>query len=403
MNITFAKNEKYEILTPNGFSDFDGIKTKYVEAIYHLIFEDGKELKCTPCHMIKFDGNFISAEDLQIGQYNLKQKTIINEKTLVYDAVNVEKDNEYITNDIISHNCSFIGSSYTLISPEVLLQIKPETPLKQDIHLKVYHPPQHNRIYFVSCDPSEGKQRDYSTFIVFDITDYPIKICAVYRNDSISPNLWPNIIRNVAKRYNNAHVLIENNNSPQVAYILSQDLEYENVVCKDFHDTEFGIKTTKTTKRIGCANFKDLVENQKLIINDYDLKKELTTFVKNNKGSYSAQEGCHDDLAMACVHASWYFTTEEFKNLADLSVRNILREKNIQDMEQALVPFGFHLDGMEDTENVVNGGLSDDQVELLSSMYNKPVNIISLDERRKINAISDDQINLLGLFPNEDS
>jgi hypothetical protein len=393
----FIPNTKYEILTPSGFSDFSGVKTKYTDTILHLIFEDGKELKCTKTHMLKCGNDFISADNLQIGQLNLKEKKVIAEKTLVYDAVNVEKNNEYYTNGVISHNCSFIGSSYTLISPEMLLQMKPEKPIMENDDLKVYNAPKPNRVYLMACDPAEGKSQNFSAFVVFDVSSYPITIAALYKSAEISPNLWPNIIRNVAKKYNNAYVLIENNNSPQVAYILAQELEYENVICKDFHDEEFGIKTTKTTKRIGCANFKDLVENGKLIINDYDLKKELSTFVKNKKGSYSAQDGCTDDLTMACVNASWYLTTEEFANLADLSVRNVLREKNVEQMEQELTPFGFHLDGTEDTE-IINGGLSDDQIMLLSSMYDKQTNVISLEDKKAMNNLTDDQAAILSLF-----
>ena len=399
MNNIFRENINFEILTPTGFSDFDGVKTKYVDFIYHLIFDDGKELKCTPCHMIKFNDDFISAEDLQVGQHNLKQKKLIHEKTLVYDAVNVEKDNEYITNDIISHNCSFIGSSYTLISPEALLKIVDEDPIAQDQYLKVYKQPQEGRAYFMSCDPSEGKEQDYSTFIVFDITEYPITIAAVYRNNEVSPNLWPNTLKNIAIHYNYAAVLVENNNSPQVPYILAHELEYDNVICKNYHDIEWGIKTTKTTKRIGCSNLKDLVENDKLIINDFDLKTELSTFVKNKKGSYSAEEGCNDDLCMACVNASWYFTTEEFKNLADLSIRNMLREHNNKQMEEALTPFGFHSDGINDSSMDATGGLDEEQILLLRSMYNKPVTEIPQEERYKKSGMTNEQFGIIGAIP----
>ena len=305
-------------------------------------------------------------------------------------------DNELKTIGEIKFNqeyaCQFLGSSHTLIQAKYIIGMAADVPINETEDFKIYKHPEHKRVYLLSVDTAEGKNRDYSTIVVFDITQYPITIAAIYKNNEISPNLFPNFIYNFAKAYNEAFVLIENNNSPQVAQILNDDLEYPNIVCEDFHSKQFGIKMNKRVKRLGCVNFKDIVENQKIIINDINLISEISQFVQQRNGSYSAEEGFHDDIVMACILMSWFATTPQFSELSNDNLRNSLRQKNAQFLEDSMSPTGFYVpvipddSGMELTDDQVDllNSFNDDHLRMFEEMNQKPPTIEELEFLRSI-------------------
>jgi hypothetical protein len=180
--------------------------------------------------------------------------------------------------------------------------------------------------------------------------------------------LFPSVIYKVATEYNKAYVLLEVNSSEQVAQILYSEMEYDNllfvnrgvdgqVVSGGFGGgkTQLGVNTDKKVKRIGCMNFKSLVEENKLLIQDMDTIAEISTFIENNKGSYEADEGYHDDLVMTLVLFSWLTTNPYFKELNNVNLREIMYENRIKQIEDELTPFGFMDDGR---------GNQDDQVLL---------------------------------------
>jgi hypothetical protein len=201
--------------------------------------------------------------------------------------------------------------------------------------------------------------------VVIDITESPYKLVAKYRDNKISPMLYPNVIFKIAKEYNMAYVLIEINSSEQVAAILYQELEYENILFVNRSTSgqvvsggfgggksQLGVQTDKKVKRIGCSNFKSLVEENKLLIQDADIISEITTFIEV-KGSYSADDGYHDDLVMPLVLFSWLTTNPYFKDLNDVNMRSIMYEQRIQSIENELTPFGFFNDGNDAQEQVL--------------------------------------------------
>jgi len=190
------------------------------------------------------------------------------------------------------------------------------------------------------------------------VTAAPYKQVAKYRDNQISPMLFPSVIYKVATEYNKAYVLLEVNSSEQVAQILYGEMEYDNllfvnrgvdgqVVSGGFGGgkTQLGVNTDKKVKRIGCMNFKSLVEENKLLIQDMDTIAEISTFIENNKGSYEADEGYHDDLVMTLVLFSWLTTNPYFKELNNVNLREIMYENRIKQIEDELTPFGFMDDG----------------------------------------------------------
>ena len=262
---------------------------------------------------------------------------------------------------------SFIGSSHSLISGEIIATMSPlpyilSTPDGLDIHDE----PDRKKQYVIVVDTSRGVGGDYSAFTIIDATQIPYKVVGKYRNNKISPLLYPNIIYKVAKDFNNAYVLVEiNDNGQQIADILYSDLEYENIfsVASNTKSGQFltggfrgsgtlGIRTTKQVKRIGCSNLKTLVESKKLQIYDADIISELSTFIEI-RGSYSADEGYHDDLVMTLVLFSWAVKDPFFRDLTNVDLRTALFDQQLKQIEEELTPFGLFDDGKKEEERAV--------------------------------------------------
>ena len=260
----------------------------------------------------------------------------------------------------VEFECEFLGSVDTLIAPSKLRALVYQQPEKTSAGLDVYVDPQKGHEYAITVDVARGVAKDYSAFVVIDITEFPHAVVAKYRNNEIKPMLFPSIIEEVGRNYNNAFVLCEVNDvGDQVASILNFDMEYENllmcsmrgragqVVGQGFSGkkTQLGVKMSKTVKKVGALNLKTLIEENKLLFTDYEIMSELTTFIQKNN-SFEAEEGCNDDLAMCLVIYAWLVAQDYFKELTDQDVRKRLYEEQKNQIEQDMAPFGFMDDGM---------------------------------------------------------
>jgi len=270
----------------------------------------------------------------------------------------------------IEFECEFLGSVDTLIAASKLKSLVYEQPIEQNGKLSVYEKPFKDRDYIVTVDVARGVSKDYSAFVVVDITHFPYRVVATFKDNEIKPMLFPSVIEDVAKAYNNAYVLCEVNDiGDQVASILFYDLEYENllmvamrgragqIVGSGFSGvkTQLGVKMSTTTKKVGCSNLKTLIEEDKLTFCDYNIISELTTFIQR-KQSFEAEEGCNDDLAMCLVIFSWLVAQDYFKEMTDQDVRKRIYEEQKNAIEQDMAPFGFVIDGLEDFEEVDDKG-----------------------------------------------
>ena len=267
----------------------------------------------------------------------------------------------------VEFECEFLGSIDTLIAPSKLKSLVYENPATSNAGMDVYESPQESHDYVITVDVARGVGEDYSAFVVVDITEFPHKVVAKYRNNDIKPMMFPNIIYQLAKSYNNAFVLCEVNDvGDQVASIIQYDLEYQNllmcsmrgragqVVGQGFSGkkTQLGVKMSKTVKKIGSLNLKTMVEENKVLFKDYEIISELTTFV-SKKDSFEAEDGCNDDLAMCLVIYAWLVAQEYFKELTDQDVRKRLYEEQKNQIEQDMAPFGFVSNGL-DSESFVD-------------------------------------------------
>ena len=262
----------------------------------------------------------------------------------------------------VEFECEFLGSVDTLISPSKLRTMAYGDAIKEKNGLAMYKKAEENHQYVITADVARGVSGDYSAFLVVDTTTIPYEVVARYRNNDVKPILFPNIIIDVAKNYNNAFVLVEVNDiGGQVADIIQYDLEYENLLMVAMRGragqqlgqgfsgkkTQLGVKMSSAVKSIGCSNLKVLIEDDKLLVPDYDCIAELTTFIQKGQ-TFQAEEGCNDDLAMCLVIFSWMAMQDYFKELNDNDVRARIYADQRDAIEQDMAPFGFVDDGMGD-------------------------------------------------------
>lgn len=261
------------------------------------------------------------------------------------------------------YSCSFLGSSGTLIAGWKLKEMVHQPPLLEKEGLTQFFPPEKDRVYVMVCDVSRGKGLDYSAFQLIDVTSMPYQQACVYRNNSVAPMDFADIIHRVAKAYNNAAVLVEVNDiGEQVGHAISYDFSYENILFTENAGRsgkrivtagfggggiDKGIRTTKIVKSIGCSILKLLIEQNQLIINDFRTIEEFSTFSKKGN-SYEAEPNKHDDLVMCLVLFAWLSDQNYFKEFTNINTLMALREKTEEDIEQDMAPFGFVMDGRED-------------------------------------------------------
>lgn len=241
---------------------------------------------------------------------------------------------------------SFVGTGNTLISADTLLTLKSEIPIYEQDNVKVYEKPIEDHEYIFLVDVSKGRGQDYSTFNVIDVSVKPFKQVAVYRDNLISPLLFPDIIYKYAKTYNNALVVIESNDAGQlVCNGLYYELEYDNVFVESMiKSNAIGVTMTKRVKRIGCSNLKDFIEQNQLDLVDSETIVELSTFVARGS-SYEASDNNHDDLVMNLVLFSWFVSTPFFAEISDVNIKQMMYDEKIRQIENDLLPFGLIDDG----------------------------------------------------------
>ena len=298
----FFKNNNILIETSEGYLPFKGVQKIKKNGQIEIYLENGSQLKCSLTHRIMTVDGWKKSIDL-------KNDDIIickNEKSKIFfldykdgefeyfDIVGVENE-QFYANDILSHNCEFLGSSNTLIHPTVLSRLVYMRPIDNPHEVKIYKHPIKNHVYAITVDVSEGLGMDSSALVVTDCSTVPYEVVATFKDANISQLVFPTLIANIGRYYNDASVLVEINIGSQVVNILHQDLEYENLL-KVFtgnkkpqqlsagfaRGIQMGLKMSTQVKQIGCSNLKTLIEGDKLLINDFDTRMEFNDWLESN-------------------------------------------------------------------------------------------------------------------------
>jgi hypothetical protein len=263
------------------------------------------------------------------------------------------------------YEVEFLGSSNTLLSPNVLQRLTYNNPIEQTSNISVYKQPEKDSVYTIIADTARGTIGDYSAFLVINITRYPVEVVAVFRDNAVLPVVYPDYIHRMSKYYNDAYVLVETNDiGGQVVDILMEAHENENILVTTHNGrkgqvlgsghagkSRLGVRTTGTVKRIGCLNLKSMIEKNRIILNDFNIIQELSTFISKG-GSYQAEYGKNDDLVMCLVLFAWMATQDYFKQLTNTDFRKDIMSETEKYLEEDLLPFGIINDGRDDDEEI---------------------------------------------------
>ena len=248
---------------------------------------------------------------------------------------------------------SFLGTGNTLINANTLLGLQGHDALWSKENVYLYQQPRKNNQYIMTVDVARGRGQDYSTFSIFDVSEKPFKQVGIYRNNLISPLLFPDVIARYAKMYNEAIVIVENNDQGQiVCNNLHYDIEYPNIFMESsVKSTGIGVTMTRKVKQIGCSTLKELMEENKLRVIDKFTISELVTFVGKGQ-SYEADGGNHDDLVMNLVMFGYFVSSAYFSNLTDINIKDMIFKQKLKEIQDDIVPFGYINDGRAEVQRV---------------------------------------------------
>lgn len=373
-HLGYKENTKgIEILTPYGYEIFDGVNKISVDKYIKIKFKNHDYIECSLNHpFIDQYNNEIKAKDISAkhriksinGLTKLEFKYIKQESIELYDIVNSGTDHIYYSNGILSHNCEFSGSDGTLINGRKLSVLTYEDPIKtyDDEKIKVYAEPEEGRNYVVIADTSEGVGEDFSFINVIDVTEMPYKQVFTFEDNMIVPNMFASVVGQCGKKYNDALVVVESNNSSGgiVLEVLWNDIEYDNLLMSSVKDSQTvasyggkrstpGVRTTAKTKSIGCSYLKDLIETDQLIVRDWTTFQELTTFIRKGK-SYEAKKGNHDDAVMTLVIFAWLTSQPYFEDVTGIKSGSNLRDALNSGGSDFSEVFGGVVNGLDDDE-----------------------------------------------------
>jgi hypothetical protein len=267
------------------------------------------------------------------------------------------------------YECDFVGSENTLIVPSKIANMVFGVPISTTAEgLDVYEPPKKGNIYAICVDTARGDEQDYHAMSVIDCTKMPYRQVAKFKNNTLSYQVLPHYIKKVGDMYNEALVLFEINDLGQaVAEVLHEELEYGNILSVSHRGkrgqkadggfgsgkVQMGVRMSYQIKKMGCSILKDMIENDKLVIQDFDTISEFSTFVSRGPG-YEANEGYNDDLISTLVLFGWLTTQSYFKDYTNSDVRQRIYEEQIRKIEEQVLPFGFLNDGMDaDDDNSI--------------------------------------------------
>lgn len=369
-------NNRFLIKSHDKFVPFIAIKQTQPKPTITLTFTNQQTITVGVDHMIecvnqfKRACQFVPGTKLTNGIRCVSVKYNPN-KTALFDVVQ-SYDHCYNTNGVVSHNCSFVGSSNTLIESHVLNTITHNNPLDERNGIRYFKYPEKDHNYVMTIDVSRGRGLDYSAFSVIDITSMPYNVVCTFKNNKVSANIeYPMIINRIGRLYNEALVLVENNDLGEaVGSSLWYDCEYENLVWT--HNEKIaghgviGVKTTRKVKNTGCQALKELIDSHQLLVNDYRIIQELSVFVRQKKGLYGAQDtSINDDLTATMWLFGWLTQQTYFIDLTNTNTNQALGKRFKEQIDDYL-PFGAVSDGVNDFQPMSYQQLDEDQISLLS-------------------------------------
>lgn len=332
---TLKLNTKYEIMTPNGYKSFGGIRKLIKSDYYEIHLSNGYKLKCSTNHKFIKDGAEIDVSTINAGDYIdgddnkkvfIQIKEYKTENITLFDIVEVDSGNIFNVDGIVSHNCDFISSGATVIAPELLIKYTEayvKDPMYKrgfDNNLWVWEDPNYARSYIVTADVARGDGEDYSTCHVIDAES--CEQVAEYKG-KIEPKDFGNFLINLATEYNDALLIIDNASIGWTTIQQCLDRNYKNLFWSNRDvkyvdiDTQFtnkfyrdekqmvpGFSISSKTRPLVISKIDTYMRDMSVIIRSKRTIDEFFTFIWHN-GRAEAARGYNDDLVMALGMGLW--------------------------------------------------------------------------------------------------
>ena len=211
---------------------------------------------------------------------------------------------------------AFLGSSNTLIESTALQNLIPQDEDQIIFNslfsgLRIFEKPIDGHSYIIGVDPAK-EGIDKTAIQVLDVTVLPFKQVACANLDDSYLTI-PAKLFDLGQYYNWAMVVVENNIDNSIVDNLSFNYEYEGEIFRERGKNLLGFRTTTKTKKQMLSLLKKLIEEDKFKIADKATIDELFVFVQQKNGSFSAQDGYHDDLVMAlCIALVPFLNVKRF-------------------------------------------------------------------------------------------
>jgi hypothetical protein len=356
----FLKNNRFLIETDFGFKNFEGISLSNHNEYIEIYLENfNKPIICSDKHKFykKINNELVCFETNQLVEGDMiysKNKLIkiekiikIKNKRTLFDIIDVDTpDHSFLINNnkhkIKTHNCQFLTFEKTLIDTDILDFYQIEQVLFEENGFEFFYENFHHpdSLIIITIDPS-GSGEDYSVIQLWEISPKIVYQLGTFADKNADASiifekvLWlQHYIRN---KFNyepsNTLLLFERNGIGEgLAQLLTQtEKSMEELEIPIFYDKKGpGIHITPTIKNKLALQFKNLVEYQKLKINDKQFIDELYGFIRKSNGTYSAKSGYHDDR-VTCSFLAVYYLMNVFADYAqgEFSVDNLLiNDKN---------------------------------------------------------------------------
>ena len=236
------------------------------------------------------------------------------------------------------YSCQFLGSSSTLVDPDTIERIDTIEPIETKMNgfLNVYEMPLKNGLYFLGVDSSKGTGLDFSVIQVLKfISDKDVEQVAVYRNDKINTHDFGEVVIAVSEFYNNAMIMIENNDvGESVCNTIWHEYEYDYLCNVDTKG--LGIRATKQSKLNACINLKRYLEEKWLKIHDKDTLYELARFVEVRPNIFQAESECHDDTITSLYWALFVVKTVFYEGKISNKININSNRNELQDSEELI-------------------------------------------------------------------
>ena len=330
----------YKIWTNDGWKSFDGIRKIVDKETIRIMLENDEEIVCTKDHKIYINENdCVDACQLSIGDTvytkdGLKSITSIDNNGIndVYDILNVDDGNKFFANNMLVHNCEFIGQSNSLIDTMVMRNMLLElqnsvykTLVDNDI--RVYTDINPWQKYLVAIDTSMGTEGDFAAIQVFSFP--AMEQVAEWQSDKINQNFQIEKVR-VLIEWLYKEIQGKGNKNPEIYWSLENNGSAEGFICAleekggpsyirygrlitENGNKRIGFTTTKNTKPAACSQLKILIESNRLKIHSREYAVQLSNFAAKNVMSYSAKGESHDDLISSSLIMIMMYTQEQYR------------------------------------------------------------------------------------------